>query len=78
MIDLNKKKPDGNSISFSKIIMKSTILAMIFAIPSLGIFLVIYYNTGDLLIAALVGFGIHFVVLAFSGRISKLIAKTIP
>lgn len=56
-----------------KMIWVSTFLAMIFTLPSLGIFLGIYYTTGELLIGAAVGFGIHFVTLAFAPRISKII-----
>jgi hypothetical protein len=75
MINLDKKNPSDKPISFSTIIWKSSILAVIFAVPALAIFLGIYYTTGDLLIGAIVGFGIHFVTLAFSGRISKRLAK---
>ncbi|MDH3695709.1 MAG: hypothetical protein OEQ94_08750 [Nitrosopumilus sp.] len=46
-------------------------MALIFALPSLGAFLGIYYGTGNLIIAAVLGFAVHFVTLAFSGRISK-------
>jgi len=48
-------------------------MAMILAIPSLGAFLGIYFGTGNLIVGAIVGFVIHFVILAFSGRISKLL-----
>ncbi len=50
-------------------------MALIFALPSLGIFLGIYYGTGNLIIAAMLGFGVHFVTLVFSGRISKYLDK---
>ncbi len=46
-------------------------MALIFALPSLGVFLGIYYGTGNLIIGAVLGIGVHFVTLAFSGRISK-------
>ena len=46
-------------------------MALIFALPSLGVFLGIYYGTGNLVVGAVLGFVIHFVTLAFSGRISK-------
>ena len=75
MINLDKKNPNDKPISLSTIMWKSSILAVIFAVPALVIFLGIYYTTGDLLIGAIVGFGIHFVTLAFSGRISKRVAK---
>ncbi len=50
-------------------------LALIFALPSLTVFLGIYYGTGNIAIGAISGFGIHFVILAFSGRISKYLNK---
>ena len=71
MVNLDKKNTDGPPVTLSKIIWKSTILAMIFTVPALGIFLGIYYGTGNLLVGAVLGFGIHFATLAFSGRISK-------
>ena len=75
MINLDRKNPNDKPVSFSTIMWKSSILAVIFAVPALVIFLGIYYTTGDLLIGAIVGFGIHFVTLAFSGRISKWVTK---
>ena len=45
---------------------------MIFTLPPLGLFLGIYFWTGDLVIGAIIGFSVHFVILAFSGRISKI------
>ena len=50
-------------------------IALIFALPSLGVFLGIYYGTGNLVIGAVIGFGIHFVTFAFSGRISNYLNK---
>ena len=50
-------------------------MALIFALPSLGVFLGIYYGAGNLVVGAVLGFGIHFVTLAFSGRISKFLDK---
>jgi hypothetical protein len=50
-------------------------MALIFALPSLGIFLGIYYGTGNLIIGAVLGFGVHIVTLALSGRISKYLDK---
>ncbi|MEK0329678.1 MAG: hypothetical protein QQN49_00345 [Nitrosopumilus sp.] len=50
-------------------------MALIFALPSLGIFLGIYYGTGNLIIGAVLGFGVHIVTLVFSGRISKYLDK---
>jgi hypothetical protein len=75
MINLNRKNPNDKPISFSTIMWKSSILAVIFAVPALGIFLGIYYTTGDLLVGAILGFGVHFATLAFSGKISKWLVK---
>ena len=75
MINLNNKKPDEPPITFTRIIWKSSILAMILALPALGIFLSIYYSTGNLIAGAILGFGVHFATLAFSGRISNRLVK---
>jgi hypothetical protein len=75
MINLDRKNPNDKPVSFSTIMWKSSILAVIFAVPALVIFLGIYYSTGDLLVGAILGFGVHFATLAFSGRISKWLVK---
>jgi len=75
MINLNTKKPDKVPVDFSMIIWKSTLLALIVSLPALGIFLGIYYSTGNLLLGAILGFGFHFVIFAFSGRISNWLVK---
>ena len=50
-------------------------MALIFALPALGIFLGIYFGTGNLIVGAVLGFSVHIVTLAFSGRISKYLDK---
>ena len=75
MINLDKKIPNDKQVTLSKILWKSSILALIFTIPALGIFLGIYYGTGNLIVGAILGFGVHFATLAFSGRISKWLVK---
>ena len=75
MINLDKKMPDENRPTLSKILWKSSIMAVIFAVPALTIFLGIYYTTGNLIVGAVLGFGVHFATLAFSGRISKWLVK---
>lgn len=59
----------------NRTIWVSTFLAMIFVLPALGVFFGIYYTTGNLVIGAVVGFGMHFVIFAFSGKISKWLVK---
>jgi hypothetical protein len=48
---------------------------MILTLPALGIFLGFYYNAGNLILGAVIGFGLHFVLLAFSERISNTLTK---
>ena len=61
------------------IIMKSfwvsTSLALILTIPSLTIFLAMFHSSSNILMGAVIGFGIHFVLFALSGRISSFITS---
>jgi hypothetical protein len=50
-------------------------MGMIFSLPPLGIFLGIYFGTGNLVIGAVLGFGVHFITLAFASRISKFLTQ---
>ena len=67
-----KKVPTGVVVNM---IWISTFLALIFTLPALGIFLGIYYGTGNLVLGAVLGFGVHIVALVFSNRISKFLIK---
>ena len=75
MFNFRKKKTEISTELLVKFIWVSSFLAMIFAIPPLVLFLGIYFLTGELIIGAIIGFGVHFVILAFSGKISKKITK---
>lgn len=75
MFNFPKKKTEISTEVLVRFIWVSSFLAMIFAIPPLALFLGIYFLTGELIIGAIIGFGVHFVILAFSGRISKIITK---
>jgi hypothetical protein len=44
-------------------------------LPPLGIFLAFYYNGGNILVGAVIGFGLHFVLLALSERISNALLR---
>jgi hypothetical protein len=55
---------------FAKLIWVSSCLAIIFTLPPLALLIGIYWNTGNLLAAAIVGFTLHFVILAISPKIS--------
>ena len=75
MIKFPKKKTKTSTEIVTKTIWVSTFLAMILSLPPLGLFLGIYFLTGNLIIGAIVGFGIHFVILAFSTKISKFLTN---
>jgi hypothetical protein len=73
MIKIPKKKTKTSTEIVTKTIWVSTFLAMILSLPPLGLFLGIYFLTGNLIIGAIVGFGTHFVILVFSSKISKFL-----
>jgi len=75
MIKFPKKKKEVTIDLIVKTFWRSTILALIFTLPSLAVFLGIYYGTENLLVAVVIGFGIHFVTLVFAGRISKFLTE---
>ena len=76
MINIDKKMPDDDKFEIlSQMIWKGSIFAVIFTVPALAIFLGIYYGTGNLIVGAVLGFGVHFVTLAFSGKISKRLER---
>ena len=53
----------------------SMAMALILTLPSLGLFMTLYQVAGlNVGISAGIGFGMHFVLLAFSRRISKAIS----
>ncbi|MBI2127820.1 MAG: hypothetical protein HYU00_02005 [Nitrosarchaeum sp.] len=73
MIKIPKKKTKTSTEIVTRTIWVSTFLAMILSLPPLGLFLGIYFLTGNLIIGAIVGFGTHFVILVFSSKISKFL-----
>lgn len=75
MFNFSKKKTDISTEVLVNTIWVSSFLAMIFTLPPLGLFLGIYLWTGDLIVGAVIGFGVHFIILVFSGRISKTITQ---
>lgn len=53
----------------------STAMALILTLPALGLFIGLYEAGTNIGISAGIGFGLHFVLLAFSTRISKAISS---
>lgn len=58
-----------------KMVSASVILALLFTVPALGIFLGIYWHTDNLMIGILIGFTVHFITLGFSHPISRSISS---
>ncbi|MGY5141860.1 MAG: hypothetical protein ACW9WZ_02325 [Nitrosopumilus sp.] len=75
MIRFPKKKNEITTETIINTVWVSAFMAMIFSLPPLGIFLGFYFWADELLIGAILGFGVHFVTLAFSGRISKFLTS---
>jgi len=75
MIRFPKKKAEITTEIITNTIWVSTFLAMILSLPPLGLFLGIYFLTGNIIVGAVVGFGIHFFTLAFSSKISKFLTN---
>lgn len=75
MIRFPKKKAKISPEIISNTIWVSTFMAMLLSLPPLGIFLGIYFLAENLIIGAIMGFGIHFTILAFSNKISKFLTN---
>jgi hypothetical protein len=75
LIKIHKKKTDITVETLGNLVQVSTFLALILTLPGLGLFLGIYFTTSNLLLGVVMGFGLHFVTLAFSDRISKLLTR---
>ena len=75
MIRFSKKKIKISTEVVTNTIWISTFLAMILSLPPLGLFLGIYFITGNIIIGSIVGFGVHFDILIFSSKISKFLTN---
>jgi hypothetical protein len=75
MIKFPKKKTEISTEIVINTIWVSGFLAMILSLPPLGLFVGIYIITGNLIVGAIVGFGVHFAIFAFSGKISKFLTS---
>ena len=75
MIRLHKKKSEITTETLVNTVWVSTFLALVLTIPALVVFLGIYFATSNLAVGAIIGFGLHFVALAFSDRISKKLTR---
>jgi hypothetical protein len=73
MIRFPKKKTEISAEITIKTIWISTFLAMILTLPPLGLFLGFYFIMENLWAGVIMGFGLHFLTLIFSGKISKFL-----
>ena len=55
----------------------SSILAAILAIPSIGVFVYFFTVLDNILVGALLAFGIHFIILSLSDKIANFLIRTI-
>lgn len=55
----------------------STILALIIVLPLAGVILAVNSLTGNIILAAVAGFALHAVTLAFIGRISDILTAVL-
>ena len=55
----------------------SSILAAILAIPSIGVFVYFFTVLDNILVGALLAFGIHFIILSVSDRIANFLIRII-
>ena len=75
MIRFPKKKNEITTETVINTIWVSAFMAMILSLPPLALFLGFYFWADELVIGAVVGFGVHFVTLAFAGKISKFLTN---
>jgi hypothetical protein len=52
----------------------STAVALILTLPPLGLFMSIFQTTSNLFVSVLVGFGLHFVLIPLSTKISSALS----
>jgi hypothetical protein len=60
---------------FAKSIWVSSCLAIVFTLPPLALLVGIYWNTGNLIAGAIVGFTVHFAILAISPKLSVVLSS---
>jgi hypothetical protein len=53
----------------------STAIALILTIPPLGVFMAIFQTADNLLLGVAAGFGLHFLLIALSAKISSALSR---
>jgi hypothetical protein len=49
-------------------------MALILTLPSLGVFIALFQTTNNLFVSVPVGFGLHFLLIALSTKISSALS----
>ena len=49
----------------------STALGLILSLPPLGLFMAVFHGSGNILLGSIIGFGLHFILLSVSEKISS-------
>jgi membrane-bound ClpP family serine protease len=75
LIFSNRRLENVSPDALIKSFWVSSAIALIMTLPPLGIFLAFHYNDGNILVGTVVGFGLHFVLLALSERISNALSR---
>jgi hypothetical protein len=75
LIFSNRRLENVSPDALIKSFWVSSALALIMTLPPLGIFLAFHYNDGSILAGAVIGFGLHFAILALSERISNALSR---
>ena len=72
---MRNNKPKIDEKIFFRLIIISTIIAITLVIPTILVFFLIYNKTDNILLSVIIGFSIHFIIFAFSEKISKFLLK---
>ncbi|HET6716132.1 MAG TPA: hypothetical protein VFG90_03310 [Nitrososphaeraceae archaeon] len=75
LIFSNRRLENVSPDALIKSFWVSSALALIMTLPPLGIFLAFYYNGGNIIAGAIIGFGLHFVLLAVSERMTNGLSR---
>ena len=68
----NRNRLDGISPDvLVKSFWVSTALGLILSLPPLGLFIAFFHGSGNIIVGVIIGFGLHFMLLSASGKISS-------
>ena len=77
VLDSQLIKEDTTQDYVLKSIWVSTMLALMFSLPTLGLFLGLLHLTDNILIASIIAFTSHFILLGLSPKTSEVLLSII-